>query len=143
MDVLPGRPLTAAPAGDAPSAAGPELPAPVPPAAATGYELPVAGMGCPRCGWILALPSGGRWATCTRCRYTASPPTPRARHSRLRGSATTLGPVGRLLLTVVVIGPTCLMVWALGPWGLLGSVSWLFIWTPYLLKHIWAKGRVS
>lgn len=62
----------------------------------------------------------------------AAPPT-----SRWVGSATTFGPVGRLVGTALMVVVGVWLVWA----NPLGAALWWFVATPWVLRDLWRPGR--
>lgn len=107
---------------------------------------------CPGCGAALTAARGGlRCAACGRAApgaaSGAAPPgaaLPGAApvHSRWRGGPTSFGPLGRLLLTALVLLPPALLVWVAGPMGLTMCVGWLILGVPLLLRSVWTRARV-
>lgn len=63
------------------------------------------------------------------------PATPRT--SRWAGSATTFGPVGRLVGSGVMVLVGVWLAWA----NPLGAALWWFVATPWVLRDLWRPGR--
>ncbi|MHB8340763.1 MAG: hypothetical protein ACYDB7_06255 [Mycobacteriales bacterium] len=51
--------------------------------------------------------------------------------------------MGRVAWTAGVLAPPAFLYWANGPSGLLYCMSWLILGVPFLLRAVWARGRVS
>lgn len=87
--------------------------------AATSPQAPVAGAnGFVAAGAPLVRP--------------AAPPT-----SRWAGSATTFGPVGRLVGTSLVVVVGAWLAWA----NPIGAALWWFAVAPWVLRDLWRAGR--
>ena len=61
-------------------------------------------------------------------------------YSRWRKSETSFGPVGRILITLVMVAIGALFVWSQNPFA---YVPWLAIATPLVLRSVWARKRVA
>ena len=74
-----------------------------------------------------------------------SAPTPTApvaaRHSRWRGGPTTFGPVGRLVMTLLMLVPLWFF-WATQGFAWPGLVIWGVFVLPWGLRDIWRRTRV-
>jgi hypothetical protein len=66
---------------------------------------------------------------------TIRPAAPRT--SRWAGSATTFGPVGRLVGTALMLVVGAWLLWA----NPLGAALWWFVATPWVLRDLWRPGR--
>lgn len=62
---------------------------------------------------------------------------PAPSRSRWAGSATTFGPVGRLVGTSLTLAVGTWLAWA----NPLGAVLWWVIVTPWVLRDLWKPGR--
>ena len=62
------------------------------------------------------------------------PAPPRSRWAR---SATTFGPVGRLVGTGLLVVVGAWLVWA----NPLGAILWWFVAVPWILRDLWKPGR--
>jgi hypothetical protein len=77
--------------------------------------------------------------------WTAEPPVPPAQFSRWREGTTTLGPIGRILTTIVVVGLAVggfLVVKAAAFLGLTGWLAYDLV-AIVTLKEIWKRDRVD
>jgi hypothetical protein len=109
-------------------------------------------MTCSECG--ARAPAEAAW--CGQCmrRFDAPPepepqefhrqvpiptPVPARVYSRWRKSATSFGPVGRLLWTLGVLLIAGLCVFSSDPIAIAG---WCLIGAPLILRSVWAKSRV-
>lgn len=112
---------------------------------------------CPQCGRVLR--PGDAW--CSLCfapapsRTFSGPlathrsddpaPVARAQHrtSRWAGSSVTFGPVGRVVVTLLLlcVGPAVL-VWG-GPGSLVAAILWIAVVLPWALRDVWRKVRVG
>jgi len=76
------------------------------------------------------------------------PPAPREvtadprRYSRTRSSPTTFGPVGRVIATVVIVGPAVVMALLPGMAGVAGAAMWTVLIVPWGLRDVWRRGRL-
>lgn len=62
-------------------------------------------------------------------------------HSRWRSSAVTFGPVGRVIATLLVLGPFVFAIFV-NSLFIIAATIWLFT-APTALRHIWARVRVG
>ncbi|HET7481615.1 MAG TPA: zinc ribbon domain-containing protein [Actinomycetota bacterium] len=112
---------------------------------------------CPRCN--ASVPADAAW--CNQCYHRfvedpkASVPRPlrefedpdryrdefHPRYSRWRASQTTMGPVGRILATLLFLVPLPLFFFA-GIAGYVGVVLWVSVVLPMAFRSIWKKVRV-
>jgi hypothetical protein len=112
---------------------------------------------CPRCG--ASVPPNAEW--CGQCYNqlvdnpkTRVPSALRAfedpdryrdefhpRYSRWRASSTTMGPVGRILATVLFLIPLPLFLFA-GFFGFVGIAIWLIVILPMAFRSIWKRVRI-
>lgn len=72
-------------------------------------------------------------------------PVERVQHrtSRWAGSSVSFGPVGRVVMTVLLlfVGPAVL-VWG-GPGSLVAATLWIAVVLPWALRDVWRKVRVG
>jgi hypothetical protein len=62
------------------------------------------------------------------------------RLSRWKGSQTTFGPVGRLVLTVALLLPV-VFFWFAGMFWL-GGIIYVFVLLPWAMRDLWRRTRV-
>ena len=113
----------------------------------------MAGIECGQCGRALAPADqwcGLCFAPAPDVRFSAPlqthrgddpPPVERVtyRQSRWAGSSISFGPVGRILLTLVLAAITALLVWS---GSLVGLGFWVVVAVPWALRDIWRAVRV-
>ena len=62
-----------------------------------------------------------------------------ARYSRWSRSSMTFGPVGRVVLTGLLLLPIPWLGSLAGPYGLPGLVLWVFVVLPLALRDVWRR----
>lgn len=93
----------------------------------------------PRFGWTPGQPPGQPPG---RVEPLPLPPVPSVtpEFSRWRGGATSFGPVGRILCTVLLLGVDAAMLLGFSV-GFLATAAWLVV-TPPILASIWKRARI-
>jgi hypothetical protein len=73
-------------------------------------------------------------------------PIPLPRYSRWKAGATTFGPIGKILITTVVVGFGCLLFLAFkiveGPM-VIADVGVYSAGAAFLLRHVWRRVPIS
>lgn len=113
---------------------------------ACGAALPADAAWCPQC----YAPVAGRGAeevagaglVVGANGFLVAPPRPHVtgppRGSRLRRSELTFGPIGRVVMSVLVLLPLVFLLDSL-PYGAVGAVMWSFIVLPLCYRDIWRR----
>lgn len=119
-------------------------------------------MKCPSCGATVA--DAAQWCPQCYARFDDTPidesvddggrdfesafahpetyrPPPPSQWSRWKASATTFGPIGRVVASLSLLIPFYFFFTA-GVLGFVGMAMWLFIVMPAALRSIWKKTRV-
>jgi hypothetical protein len=107
-----------------------------------GHGLPVDARWCPLC----FAPAPSPIFTGPVVTRRADDPEPVERvdygYSRWQGSAVSFGPLGRIVVTLVLlaVGPLMAIYSPVGGW--LAFLMWVFVILPWALRDVWRKVRV-